>query len=128
MPRREAVVPITRNDAMATADRMFTLHAAAATEDAPSLAPWLLGALFLGAIAVLSLPAARADSDALGWMPLWLLGMPLASLAALVATRLRLPRRRMPDSSPAMRRRRPGTSVQARRIVAGSRTRLLRAA
>lgn len=85
---------------------------------APTLAPWLLGALFLGAIAVLSLPAARADSAALGWMPLWLLGMPLASLTALALARLqalRLPRRRMPDSSPAMRRRRPGTFVQARR-------------
>ncbi|HVI58609.1 MAG TPA: hypothetical protein VM619_06995 [Luteimonas sp.] len=90
-------------------------HRANAAADAmPSPAHWLLGALFLGAIIVLSLPAARADSAAFGWMPLWLLGMPLASLAALAATRLRLPRRRMPDSSPAMRRRRPGTT-QARR-------------
>ncbi len=94
----------------------------------PPLAAWLLGALFLGAVAVLSLPAARA-SGALGWTPLWLLGMPLASLAALAAARfhLRLPRRRMPDSSPAMRRRRPGT-VQARRRAAPMHTRLPRAA
>lgn len=47
------------------------------------LAHCLLGALFVGVIAVLSLPAARADSTTLGWMPLWLLGMPLASLCAL---------------------------------------------
>jgi hypothetical protein len=96
-------------------------------EAMPSPAHWLLGALFLGAIAVLSLPAARADSAAFGWMPLWLLGMPLASLAALAATRLRLPRRRMPDSSPAMRRRRPGT-VQARRRREAMPRRLPRAA
>lgn len=90
----------------------------------PPLAAWLLGALFLGAIAVLSLPGARAASGAFGWMPLWLLGMPLASLAALAAARfhLRLPRRRMPDSSPAMRRRRPGT-MQARRRPVPTRTR-----
>ena len=96
---------------------------------APPLSAWLLGALFLGVIAVLSLPAARADSAAFGWMPLWLLGMPLASLAALAAARLhlRLPRRRMPDSSPAMRRRRPGTT-QARRRPAPARTRLPHAA
>lgn len=101
---------------------MTTVHPSPARADAasaadPRLAPWLLGALFLGAVAMLSLPAARADSVALGWMPLWLAGMPLASLCALALThihRLRLPRRRKPDSSPVLRRRRPGT-VQARR-------------
>ncbi|GAA3924447.1 hypothetical protein [Luteimonas lutimaris] len=100
-----------------------------ATADAPPLAAWLLGALFLGAVALLSLPAARAASGAFGWTPLWLLGMPLASLAALAASRLslRLPRRRMPDSSPAMRRRRPGTA-QARRRTVPVRQRLPRAA
>ncbi|HZW19455.1 MAG TPA: hypothetical protein VFF71_11675 [Luteimonas sp.] len=97
---------------------------------APPLAAWLLGALFLGAIALLSLPAARAANGALGWMPLWLLGMPLASLAALAASRfhLRLPRRRMPDSSPAMRRRRPGTTQASRRAAPAVRRRLPRAA
>lgn len=101
---------------------------ASAADAMPSPAQWLLGALFLGAVAVLSLPAARADSAALGWMPLWLLGMPLASLAALAATRLRLPRRRMPDSSPAMRRRRPGTTQARRRQGGSTRPRLPRAA
>ena len=103
----------------------------AATDEtaAPPLTAWLLGALFLGAIAMLSLPAARADSAVLGWMPMWLLGMPLASLVALSAARLhlRLPRRRMPDSSPAMRRRRPGTT-QARRRPAPARRKLPHAA
>jgi len=105
-------------------------HDADADEVAmPPLAAWLLGALFLGAIAMLSLPAARADSAVLGWMPMWLLGMPLASLVALSAARLhlRLPRRRMPDSSPAMRRRRPGTT-QARRRPAPARRKLPHAA
>ena len=71
-----------------------------AAAHAPPLAAWLLGALFLGAVVLLSLPAARAASATFGWTPLWLLGMPLASLAALAAPRvsLRLPRRRMPDS------------------------------
>jgi hypothetical protein len=58
--------------------------------------------------------------------------MPLASLAALAATRasglLRLPRRRMPDSSPAMRRRRPGTVQARRRGVAAPLSRLSRVA
>ncbi|GAB3310107.1 hypothetical protein [Luteimonas notoginsengisoli] len=109
---------------------LFRNAANAATRAAaPPLAAWLLGALFLGAIAVLSLPAARADSAAFGWMPLWLLGMPLASLAALAAARLplRLPRRRMPDSSATMRRRRPGTT-QARRRAVPARARLPHAA
>ena len=41
----------------------------------------LLGALFLGAIAMLSLSPARGASAALGWMPLWLLGLPAAGTA-----------------------------------------------
>ena len=115
---------------MTIASLSFSRETTNASDSAvPPLAAWLLGALFLGAIAVLSLPAARADSAAFGWMPLWLLGMPLASLAALAASHLplRLPRRRMPDSSPAMRRRRPGTT-QARRRAAPARTRLPHAA
>ena len=115
---------------MTNASLSFSRDTANAGDSAmSSLGIWLLGALFLGIVAMLSLPAARADSIAFGWMPLWLLGMPLASLAALAASRLslRLPRRRMPDSSPAMRRRRPGTT-QARRRAAPARTRLPRAA
>ena len=42
----------------------------------------LLGAAFLGVVAVVSLPAARAAGP-MGWMPMWLLGMPLVALAAL---------------------------------------------
>src|SRR3546814_7155766 len=69
---------------MTNASLSFSRDTANAGNSAmPPLATWLLGALFLGVVAMLSLPAARADSAAFGWMPLWLLGMPLASLAAL---------------------------------------------
>src|SRR5690606_23693037 len=37
---------------------------------------------FLGLVAMLSLPAARGAGP-VGWMPMWLLGMPLAAFAAL---------------------------------------------
>ena len=42
----------------------------------------LLGAAFLGVVAVISLPAARGAGP-IGWMPLWLLGMPLCALGTL---------------------------------------------
>ena len=42
----------------------------------------LLGLAFLGLVAMLSLPAARGAGP-VGWMPMWLLGMPLAAFAAL---------------------------------------------
>lgn len=79
----------------------------------------LLGAAGLGLVALLSLPAARGMSAALGWMPLWLLLMPLAAWVALrVARRGRaaavvhlamptIPRRRSADAG-ALRRRDPG--------------------
>lgn len=55
-------------------------RAVAATPVAP-LHGLLLGALCLGLVATASLPAARGHSAALGWMPLWLVGMPLVALA-----------------------------------------------
>ena len=36
-------------------------------------------AVILGALTVLLLPAARGSSDWFGFLPLWLLGMPLAA-------------------------------------------------
>lgn len=50
----------------------------------------LVAALFVAAVAVLSLPAARTTSLLLGWMPLWLLGMPLTSVVALRVSRSRI--------------------------------------
>ncbi len=56
-------------------------------------------AVILGTVAVLLVPAARGSSDWLGWLPLWLVGMPLAAWWSLrgfplPAVAVRLPRRR----------------------------------
>ncbi|NZA27821.1 hypothetical protein H0E84_15695 [Luteimonas sp. SJ-92] len=94
------------------------------------LATLLGGALFLGAVALLSLPPLRTGAFALGAAPLWLLGMPLASLAALAIRHLAtLSRRRSPasSSSPGLRRLRP-SAPQARKRPAMARPRLPRAA
>lgn len=60
---------------------------------------YLRSAVILGALAVLLVPAARGHSDLIGFLPLWLLGMPLAawwSVAGfpLPRTTVALPRRR----------------------------------
>ncbi|HWS79181.1 MAG TPA: hypothetical protein VN205_12495 [Thermomonas sp.] len=65
-------------------------------------------AVTLGALAVLLVPAARGSSEWFGWLPLWLMGMPLAawwSLRGFPLPRLavRVPRRRRTQ---ALRRRR----------------------
>lgn len=57
----------------------------------PRLDRALKQALLIGMIAVLAIPAARDYNAWLGWMPLWLLGMPLSAWWAL--HRFRLPRR-----------------------------------
>ena len=65
-----------------------------------------------GVLAVLLLPAARGTSAWLGWMPLWLVAMPIASWWAL--HRFHLPLRmteRARTSTPHRRRR----GAQARR-------------
>jgi len=56
-------------------------------------------AVILGTLAVLLVPAARGSSAWIGWLPLWLVGMPLAAWWSLrrfplPQVRLRLPRRR----------------------------------
>ena len=80
----------------------------------PRLLQALSGVLFLGVIAMLSLPAARSANIVVGWMPLWLLGMPLAALAAVCAARFA--RSAQPIATAAQpARRRAATGVQARR-------------
>ena len=66
--------------------------------------------LWLGALLVLLFPAARGQHAWLGFMPLWLLGMPLSALWAL--HRFRLPRLPLSLAARGSRRRRGG---QARR-------------
>ena len=55
--------------------------------------------VIVGTIAVLLIPAARGSTQLLGWLPLWLMGMPLAawwSLRRFPLPRvvLQMPRRR----------------------------------
>lgn len=65
------------------------LHAAGSTATRaagpfnPDLEDVLRYAVALGALLVLLLPAARGSSESIGWLPLWLLGMPLSAWWAL---------------------------------------------
>lgn len=86
--------------------RLFLAARACAPAD-PRLVALLRRATLAGLLAVLVLPAARGYSPWLGWMPLWLIGMPLSALWALHG--FRLPRRT--TTAATRRRRRP----QARR-------------
>lgn len=93
----------------------------------------LLGLLFLAAIALLALPAARGASASVGLLPLWLPGMPLAGLLALAAARAveaRSPRRRGPVASSAtpQQRRRPAMPQARRRSDGLAPARLARVA
>jgi hypothetical protein len=49
----------------------------------------LLASLALAVLALLVFPAARGVSEALGWLPLWLLGLPGSAWAALRLRRWR---------------------------------------
>lgn len=65
--------------------------------------------VIVGTLVVLLVPAARGSNEWLGWLPLWLVGMPLAAWWSLrrfplPRVALRLPRRRRVQ---AMRRVRP---------------------
>ena len=86
------------------------------TPDTRFLRQALIGAAFLGLVAIVSLPAARGAGP-VGWMPLWLVGMPLAALAALALADLRgrVPQATTASPSAARRRARP---AQARRRTA----------
>lgn len=82
-------------------------------------------AVILGTLAVLLIPAARGSSAWLGWLPLWLVGMPLAAWWSLrgfplpAATSLRLPRRRRAQAHRRMQARRP-SRVAAARVRSGT--------
>lgn len=96
-------------------------HRAAPAVD-PRLDSALKQAVLIGIIAVLAIPAARGYNAWLGWMPLWLLGMP--SVAWWALHRFRLPRRLAMAARPIRRRAR----VQARRRMPSYPHRLPRAA
>ena len=77
----------------------------------PRLEGALRYAIAIGATLLVLLPAARGFSSAVGWLPLWLLAMPLTAWWAL--HRFRLPLRRREERPQHGARRRPG--IQARR-------------
>ena len=77
-------------------------------------------AVILGTLAVLLIPAARGNSEWLGWLPLWLVGMPLAAWWSLrrfplPEVALRLPRRRRVQARRRSARRVPTAASMARR-------------
>jgi hypothetical protein len=91
-------------------------HSHATTTIDPRLERALRRIVLLGLLAVLAVPAARGSSALLGWLPLWLLGMPLSAWWAL--HRFALPRWPRPVAVPRRRRMQP----QARRRSPALRT------
>lgn len=85
------------------------LHAVAAID--PRLERVMRRVILCGLLAVLLLPAARGSHAWLGWLPLWLLAMPLSAWWAL--HRFALPR--WPQAAVAGTRRRRRGQAQARR-------------
>ncbi|MET0290595.1 MAG: hypothetical protein ABW178_13280 [Pseudoxanthomonas sp.] len=83
----------------------------------PQLDRGLRQLVVLGALAVLLIPAARAHTEWLGWMPLWLVGMPLAAWWAL--HRFPLPARLARRSAMRAPRRRTGPQARRRPAAAG---------
>ncbi|QCO66865.2 hypothetical protein E5843_01970 [Luteimonas yindakuii] len=86
----------------------------------PLLYAALLGLMFLAAVAVLSLPAARGSSP-IGLLPVWLLLLPAASLAALAVRDRLFTSPETAASGPG--RRRALQQAQRRRATRASRAR-----
>ena len=75
----------------------------------------VLQAVMAGTAAVVLLPFAQADTASFGWLPLWLVGLPLSAWLGWHGLR-RLDRVSMPASAVAGARvRRRAVPVQARR-------------
>lgn len=84
------------------------------------VAQCVLGALFVAAVVVLSLPQARAASAGFGWVPFWLLALPASAWLALQAQRWLAPATRTP-AAPASLRRRALAPAPRRRAGSGAR-------
>lgn len=87
---------------------------------------FLRHAVILGTLAVLLVPAARGSSEWLGWLPLWLVGMPLAAWWSLRRFPLpqldmRMPRRRRSQALRRARGQRPLRPARIARVVAAGR-------
>jgi hypothetical protein len=87
----------------------------------PMLEEILRGAVAVGAVLLLLVPAARGHHAQLGWLPLWLLGMPM--MAWWAAHRFRLPgwigarRASLPAPRPAPRRHARQAERRARPVA-----------
>lgn len=90
----------------------------------PRIEDILRYAIAIGATLLLLVPAARGSSETLGWLPLWLLAMPLSAWWALHRFRLPVAATERPGS--VVRRRR--NAPQARRRMRPSRPALPQAA
>ncbi len=86
---------------------------ASAPDSRALLGAGLLGLMAVGLVVLASFPGARTGTSAVGWPPMWLVGLPATAWSVLQL--LRLPRRRGPASSAGPRRRRPGLAAQATR-------------
>ncbi|MET3928709.1 hypothetical protein ABIE51_000596 [Lysobacter sp. OAE881] len=71
-------------------------------------------AVAIGVAIVALLPAARGFSPTFGWMPLWLVAMPLCAWWAL--HRFRMPAREAETAAPVRMRRRAGAQARRRRV------------
>jgi hypothetical protein len=74
--------------------------------------------LLTGLALVLLLPAARGHSEWLGWLPMWLVGMPAIALWSLHRFRLPAGNATAAGLAPSPRRRRPGTQARRRAMPA----------
>ncbi len=90
-----------------------TNHKVQSVTPDPQLERGLRLALVTGLVLVALLPMARASSDWLGWLPLWLVGMPGVALWSLHRFRLPFGRASVRAGLQAQPRRR--RSAQARR-------------
>ncbi|MEP6907167.1 MAG: hypothetical protein ABI858_04180 [Pseudoxanthomonas sp.] len=99
-------------------------HQASGQPD-PQLERNLRLALGVGIALVILLPMARGVSEWLGWMPMWLIGMPAVALWSLHRFRLPTGVRAASARGPARRRR---SGAQARRRVEPALKRFSRAA
>lgn len=81
----------------------------------PRLAHLLRGLTLTGLVMVLLLPAAREHTQGLGWLPLWLVGMPLTAWWSLYRFRLPLGAGRQARSAAPLRRRRRGSQARRRK-------------
>jgi hypothetical protein len=113
---RRAAMPHDRKPSTVARRKSASQHLPAQSS---SVAQGVLGVLIVAAIAVLSLPQARAVSASFGWVPFWLVALPASAWLALQAQRLTTPAPRVPAAvSP---RRRSAAPVPRRRIGSGVR-------